>query len=452
MDLESTNNSMGNQKGQITENQVFVGLDIGTTKIVCLVGKKNEHGKLEVLGYGKSKSLGVKRGVVANIVQTIESIESALMEAKEKTNLEIMNVAVGIAGQHIRSMQHIDYIIREDSEKYINEEDIEKLVNNVKKLKLEPGEEIIHVLAQEYKIDNESNILRPEGMCGSKLEANFHVVAGQISAMNNITRCVEDAGLNVADIHLEPLASLESTVTEEERDAGVVLVDIGGGTTDIAIFKDKIIRHTAVIPFGGNIITNDIKEGCSIIEKQAEQLKLKFGSALPSENNENEIVSIPGLKGHDPKEISVKNLSKIIRARLEEILNDVNKEIKLYQDSNPQRNKLIAGIVLTGGGANLKHIKQLCEYLTGMPTRIGLANEYLDHTSPDELSSPIYATSVGLVLRYMNNKRMINSGPEDGESDPKDFFGKWAEKFLTGASKIGSLFANENINEKNNDN
>ena len=200
------------------------------------------------------------------------------------------------------------------------------------------------------------------------------------------------------------------------------------------------------------VITNDIKEGCSIIEKQAEQLKLKFGSALPSENNENEIVSIPGLKGHEPKEISVKNLSKIIRARLEEILNDVNKEIKLYQDSNPQRNKLIAGIVLTGGGANLKHIKQLCDYVTGMPTRIGLANEYLDHTSPDELSSPIYATSVGLVLRYMNNKKMINSTGGDEDNESKDFFGKWSQKFLTGASKIGSLFANEDINEKNNDN
>lgn len=448
MNLESKSDNKVSLNTQISNTKVFVGLDIGTTKIVCLVGRKNEHGKLEVLGYGKSKSLGVKRGVVANIVQTIDSIESALKEAKEKTNVEITNVAVGIAGQHIRSMQHIDYIIREDSEKYINEEDTDRLVSNVKKLKLEPGEEIIHVLAQEYKIDNESNILRPEGMCGSKLEANFHVVAGQISAMNNITRCVEDAGLSIADIHLEPLASLESTVTEEERDAGVVLVDIGGGTTDIAIFKDKIIRHTAVIPFGGNIITNDIKEGCSIIEKQAEQLKLKFGSALPSENNENEIVSIPGLKGHDPKEISVKNLSKIIRARLEEILNDVNKEIKLYQDSNHHRNKLIAGIVLTGGGANLKHIKQLCEYLTGMPTRIGLANEYLDHTSPDELSSPIYATSVGLVLRYMNNKKMVKTQQEDGENDSNDFFGKWSEKFLTGAGKIGSLFANEKVNKK----
>jgi len=445
---------MEDLNNEIKTDQIYVGLDIGTTKIVCLVGRKNEFGKLEILGYGRSKSLGVKRGVVANIVQTIESIQTALNEAKEKTNIKIQDVAVGIAGQHIRSMQHIDYIIREDSEKYIDDNDTRKLVDNVKKLRLEPGEEIIHVLAQEYKIDNEANILKPEGMCGSKLEANFHVVAGQISAMNNITRCVKDAGLNVADIHLEPLASLESTVTEEERDAGVVLVDIGGGTTDIAIFKDKIIRHTAVVPFGGNIITNDIKEGCSIIEKQAEQLKLKFGSALPSENNENEIVSIPGLRGHEPKEISIKNLSKIIKARLEEILNDVNKEIRLYQDSNHQRNKLIAGIVLTGGGANLKHIKQLCEYVTGLPTRIGYANEYLDHSSPDELSSPIYATSVGLVMRYMNNKIKITnykSNEPDDLSQDKDFFGTWAEKFLSGAEKLGSMFANENT-KKNNDN
>ena len=251
-----------------------VGLDIGTTKIVVIVGQRNEFNKVKVLGLGKSQSLGVHRGVVNNITQTIQSIKIAVDEAKSKSNKEILEVAVGIAGQHIRSLQHSDYITRENPDEVINHSDIDKLIDQVYKLVMLPGEEIIHVLPQDFKVDGQSEIKEPIGMYGSRLEANFHIVVGQVSSIRNIGKCIKSAGLEMGDITLEPLASSDAVLSEEEKEAGVALIDIGGGTTDVAIFKDGIIKHTAVIPFGGNVITDDIKEGCSIIGNQAEQLKI----------------------------------------------------------------------------------------------------------------------------------------------------------------------------------
>lgn len=327
------------------ETNYSVGLDIGTTKIVAIIGKENEYGKIEILGIGKSKSLGVHRGVVNNITQTIESIQQAVQQAETDSGLKIDTVSVGIAGQHIRSLQHSDYITRANSEEVIGYEDVDNLCNQVYKLVMLPGEEIIHVLPQEFKVDGQAEIKEPIGMYGGRLEANFHVVVGQVSSIKNIVRCIKSAGLNLGEISLEPLASANAVLSQEEKEAGVALIDIGGGTTDLAIFKDGIIRHTAVIPFGGNVITEDIKEGCSIIEKQAELLKIKFGSAWPGENKDNEIVSIPGLRGRDPKEITLKNLSKIIHARVVEIIEQVYVEIKNYGHEE-QKKKLIGGIVL----------------------------------------------------------------------------------------------------------
>ena len=309
---------------------------------------------------------------------------------------------MGIAGQHIRSIQHSDYISRDNSESVIDNKDIEQLINQVHKLAMLPGEEIIHVLPQEFKIDGQSEIKEPIGMYGGRLESSFHVVVGQAASIRNVGRCIQSAGIELSGLTLEPLASADAVLSQEEKEAGVALIDIGGGTTDLAIFKDGIIRHTAVIPFGGNVITDDIKEGCSIIEKQAELLKVKFGSAWPGENKENEIVSIPGLRGREPKEISLKNLSKIINARVVEIIELVFEEIKAYGHEEPKK-KLIAGIVLTGGGAQLKHIKQLVEYITGMDTRIGYPNEHLAGNSEEEISSPLYATAVGLVMNSLYN-------------------------------------------------
>jgi cell division protein FtsA len=285
----------------------------------------------------------------------------------------------------------------------IDDADIEYLVNQVHKWEMMPGKEIIYVLPQEFKVDSQADIKEPRGMYGGRLEANFHVVVGQVSSIRNIGRCVKSAGLDLNQITLEPLASASAVLSQEEKEAGVALIDIGGGTTDLAIFKDGIIRHTAVIPFGGNVITDDIKEGCSIIEKQAELLKIKFGSAWPGENKETEIVSIPGLRGREAKEITLKNLSKIIHARVQEIIEYVYTEIKDYGHET-QKGKLIAGIVLTGGGAQLKHLRQLVEYITGMDVRIGYPNEHLAGDSEDALSSPAYATAVGLLIEGLKHE------------------------------------------------
>ena len=401
------------------KNELFIGLDIGTTKIVAMIGIVNEYDKLKIIGIGKSKSLGVHRGVVNNISQTIQSIQGAINEAENNSNEKVDKVIVGIAGQHIRSLQHSDYITRENSDQVIDDTDLEKLINQVYKLVMMPGEEIIHVLPQDFKIDGQSEIKEPIGMFGGRLEANFHVVVGQVSSIKNIARCVKSSGIDFDGITLEPIASADAVLSTEEKEAGVALVDIGGGTTDLAIFKDGIIRHTSVIPFGGNIITDDIKEGCSIIEKQAELLKIKFGSAWPGENKENEIVSIPGLRGRDPKEISLKNLSKIIHARVVEIIEQVYMEIKNYGHEE-QKKKLIAGIVLTGGGSQLKHLKQLVEYVTGMDTRVGLPNEHLAGNNSIEISNPTFATAVGLVMNSMKNRKNLNMNQKTLTDSNKD--------------------------------
>ncbi|NND94998.1 MAG: cell division protein FtsA [Flavobacteriales bacterium] len=373
----------------------MVGLDIGTTKIACMVGRKNEHGKLEILGLGRAESIGVKRGVVSNIEQTVQSIRQAVEEAERHAGVTISHVNVGIAGQHIRSLQHRGMITRGDFENEIAIDDLDLLEKDMYKLMMQPGEEIITVIPQEYIVDNEQGIKDPIGMSGVRLEGNFHIITGQLTAIKNIHRCVHKADLNVTGLTLEPLASASAVLSEEEKEAGVVLVDIGGGTTDIAIFQDGIIRHTAVIPFGGNVITDDIKTGCTIMRKQAEALKVKFGSALPQESQNNDIICIPGFRNRQPKEISMRNLAHIIHARMEEIIDHIYYEIA---NSGFER-QLIAGIVVTGGGSQLKHLQQLFEYVTGMDTRVGYPNEHLANTNDNTVTSPMYATGVGLVIK-----------------------------------------------------
>ena len=427
-------------------NKFSVGLDIGTTKIVAMVGEKNQFNKIKVLGVGKSQSLGVHRGVVNNITQTIQSIKIAIDEAQTKSGIEIKDVAVGIAGQHIRSLQHSDYITRENPDEVINNDDIDKLIDQVYKLVMLPGEEIIHVLPQDFKVDGQSEIKEPIGMYGSRLEANFHIVVGQVSSIRNIGKCIKSSGLEMGDITLEPLASSDAVLSFEEKDAGVALIDIGGGTTDVAIFKDGIIKHTAVIPFGGNVITEDIKEGCSIIGNQAEQLKIKFGSAWPGENKDSDIVSIPGIRGRDPKEISLKTLSKIINARVVEIIEQAYLEIKNYGHEDSKK-KLIAGIVLTGGGSQLRHLKQLVEYITGMDTRIGYPGEHLSGDSNE--FNPIYSTAVGLLMKAIENnsenltKDISNSTGNDlVNQERKTILAKWGEGFKKFIDNVDNTYDN----------
>ena len=433
-------------------SDIIVGLDIGTTKIAAIVGRKNEHGKIEILGHGRTESIGVKRGVVSNIENTVNSIKAAIEEAAQKAGVNIKYVNVGIAGQHIKSLQHRGGIIRENYDDEISREDVETLLNNMYNLNMSPGEEIIDVIAQEFIVDDEQGVKEPVGMLGNSLEANFHIIIGQTTAAKNIYKCVTKAGLEVVDLILEPIASAEAVLSEEEKEAGVVLVDIGGGTTDIAIFQDGIIRHTAVIPFGGDVITEDVKEGCTIIRKHAEELKVKFGSSLASENRDDEIVAIPGLRGRPPKEISLKNLASIIQARMEEIVEHVYYEIK----NSGYEKKLIAGIVLTGGGALLKHLPQLTEFITGMDTRIGYPNEHLANDVSEELASPMYATGIGLVIegadrylkevnRIMAEETVETAGPEQAADEDEYEDDEVPSKPSSFLRKIQDFFEKDNI-------
>jgi cell division protein FtsA len=421
---------------------IIVGLDIGTTKIACFVGTKNEHGKIEILSMGKSESLGVSRGMVSNINSTVESIKKAVEEAKSRLDGELIirNVIVGIAGQHIKSLQHRGIHMRSSTETEVSQKDIDALIDDMYRLAMQPGEEIIHVLPQEYIVDNEQGIKDPIGMSGVRLEANFHIITGHITAAMNINKCVQRAGLEVKQLVLEPLASADAVLSTEEKDAGVVLVDIGGGTTDIAIFHEGIIRHTAVIPFGGNVITEDIKEGCTIMKNQAEKLKVKFGSALAIESQETEVVCIPGIKGLKPREISVRNLASIIQARMEEIIEHVYHEIR----NSGYENKLTCGIVITGGGSQLKHITQLFEYITGMDSRIGVPNEHLASTNTIEnITSPMYSTGIGLVIKgFETNKKkeLIN---EEGKVKNHSDENKKGSFFATILKKGRELLTDE---------
>lgn len=377
------------------QQPVVAAIDIGTTKIVCLVGRKNESGHIEILALSKAPSTGVKRGVVLNIEETVNALKKTVEDVQSQSSVIFDEVYVGIAGQHIRSIRSSGYINRDSDEEEIKKEDIFKLVEDMSKIPIEVGEEIIHVLPQNFIVDNESGVKNPVGMSGRRIEANFHIVIGKVASAKNIDKCVNRIGLRIKELILEPLASSEAVLTDDEKEAGVALVDIGGGTTDIAVYYDNVIRHTAVIPFGGNVITKDIKEGCAILSRQAELLKIKYGSALGDFAPEDKVVTIPGISGREPKEISFKSLAYIIQSRMEEIIDAVMYEV----ENSGAADKLAAGLVLTGGGARLRHLPQLFKFKTGLDVRIGYPNEHLGGEVREEINQPMYATGVGLVLK-----------------------------------------------------
>ena len=377
------------------KEQYVAAIDIGTTKIVAIVGKKNENGKIEILGLSKALSPGVDRGVVQNIEKTVDSIKKTVEDVQKISGISFSEVFVGIAGQHIKSMKNRGYITRENFEAEIKEEEVFKLIEDAYKIHINVGEDIIHVLPQSFIVDDETGIKNPIGMCGKRLEANFHIVIGDIASAKNIERCIRRVNIKVKDMILEPLASADATLTDDEKEAGVALVDIGGGTTDLAVYYDNIIRHTAVIPFGGNLITEDIKKGCETLWRYAELLKINYGSAFGDIAPEDKVVSVPGISGRPSKEISFKSLAYIIQSRMEELIDAVNFEIK----NSGYANKLAAGIVVTGGGAMLKHLPQLMKFKTAMDVKIGIPNEHLAGTSKTEINQSMYATAVGLIMR-----------------------------------------------------
>jgi cell division protein FtsA len=379
------------------EAPIIVGLDIGTTKIAVIAGRKNEYGKLEILGFGRANSNGVQHGQVLNIDQTIKAIQQALQNCCESNpELEINEVYVGIAGHHIKSLQTRGDIVRQDAEYEIHRAEIEQLIENQRKTFIPAGDEIIEVIPQDFHVDNIQNIKDPVGYNGVKVGANFHIITGDRNAIKNIRRAVDRSSLKTKDLVLQPLASASAVMSDVDMEAGVAILDIGGGTSDLAVFYEGILKHTAVIPFGGENITNDIRMGLGVLKSQAEAMKVQFGSALADEAKANAYITIPGLKGMPAKEISVKNLAQIIQARMGEILDFVSYHLKQVGLDNRALN---GGIILTGGGSQLKHLIQLTEYTTGLNARIGLPNEHLAPNHIDELKKPMYATCLGLILK-----------------------------------------------------
>jgi len=382
------------------EQPIIVGLDIGTTKVVAIAGRKDKFGKLEILGFGKADSLGVTHGMVINIEQCIKSIQAAMDAClTSNPNLKVKEVYVGIAGQHIKSMQTRGDRVRTNMDSEISKEDIDLLIRDQRSTYIPAGDQIIDIIPQDYTVDSMTKVINPIGMCGVKIGANFHLITGDKNAVKNIKRCVDKSSLITRDIVLQPLASAAAVMHNEDLEVGVAIVDIGGGTTDMAVFHDGILRHTAVIPFAGVNITNDIKTGLGVLRLQAEQMKVQFGSAWASEASANAYITIPGLRGLPSKEISVKNLSHIIQARMQEILDHVVFQLKLVDLDK----KLGGGIILTGGGAMLKHVKQITELATGLNTRIGLPDQHLNGDASNayakELMNPMYSTCIGLILR-----------------------------------------------------
>ena len=395
------------------EAPIIVGLDIGTTKIAAIAGRKNEHGKLEILGFGRANSSGVQHGQVLNIDQTIKAIQQALQNCYESNpDLEVNEVYVGIAGHHIKSLQTRGDMVRQDPENEIQRWEVDQLIENQRKTFIPAGDQIIDVIPQDFHVDNIQNIKDPCGYNGVKVGANFHIITGDRNAIRNINRAVDRSGLKTKDLVLQPLASASAVMSDIDMEAGVAILDIGGGTSDLAVFYEGILKHTAVIPFGGENITNDIRMGLGVLKSQAEAMKVQFGSALADEAKVNAYITIPGLKGMPAKEISVKNLSQIIQARMSEILDFVSYHLKqVGLDSRA----LNGGVILTGGGAQLKHLIQLTEYTTGLNARIGYPNEHLAPNHIEELKKPMYSTCLGLILK--------------GYSDYEHKYKEFSEKF-----------------------
>lgn len=417
--IETNKNEYAMKKNNTTKKDAYVfAIDIGTTKIVAIVGKKTEKGKIKIIGISKTQSNGVRRGSVLNIEEAVSSIQMAVESAQLKTEIIFSDVYVGIAGQTVRSMRNRAYVNKDNNHTEIYREDVEKLIEDMNRTPIDVGEEILHVIPQSFIVDNETGVKNPIGMYGQRLEGNFHIVVAKTLTTKNIEKCINRVGLQVKDLILEQLASAHAVLTDDEKEAGVAIVDIGGGTTDIAVYYDNVIRHTAVITLGGNAITHDIKEGCKIVLSGAEKLKVQYGSAIGDMASEDKAVTVPGISGREAKEISLRQLAYIIQARMEEIIDSVAYEI----DASGYYDKLGAGIVLTGGGSMLKNLTQLVKYKTGLDVKVGHPGENLSVDLHDDIRNPIYSTSVGLILKGFEEdywEKNIKKKSEESMKKPK---------------------------------
>lgn len=379
----------------VKSNKIAVGLDIGTTKIALCVGQRNKDGHIELLGSGEYVSLGVQRGQVINIIKTVEAINHAMKQAVTSSGVLIDTVVVGIAGQHINSFHMEGEIKRRDADSEVTKEDVKQLIEDMFKVTVKPGVQIIDAIPQEFFVDDYRELRDPIGVLGTQLGSVFNVITGNSQHIKNIARCVQKCNLKMEGLVLEPIASSEVVLDIKEKESGVALVDIGGGTSDIAVFYNGILRHSAVIPIGADVITDDIKTVFrGIIKENAEAIKIKYGSCIPDKSKPDHIISVPGIKGRPPINIQQVQLAEVISARVNEIIDRIMVEI----NHSDYVKKLGCGIVLTGGGSLLHNIKEFTEYKTGMSVRIGNPEEKIVHKQDSKINNPMYSTALGLMV------------------------------------------------------
>ncbi|HVK37091.1 MAG TPA: cell division protein FtsA [Candidatus Kapabacteria bacterium] len=398
--------------------QIVVGLDIGTSKVCAIVAERHQESpeEIHVLGIGHAPSDGLNRGVVVNIEKTVRSIERAVEQAQQQSGVQVRSVSVGIAGDHVQSFPSRGVVTISNPERVVRQQDVDRLIEDSQRVLMPSDRRILHVIPQEYIIDGQDGIFDPVGMSGIRMEANVHIITGLVTAAQNIYRCVERAGLVVEDIVLEPLASANAVLDEEEKEIGVALIDIGGGTTDIAVYEDKTIRHTSVVGIAGRMVTDDIRRGLGVIGEQAERIKREYGYALASMILNDEVFMIPGIGGRKPMEISKLMLAQIIQPRMEEILEFALMELK----KSGYLRQLSAGVVLTGGGALLRGSVELAQEVLGMPVKLGIPSGFGGSGLAPEVESPIYATAVGLVMHGLGRDDTIALSIEDDASVPGD--------------------------------
>lgn len=378
------------RKQQTPHSNIVIGLDIGTSKIAAIIGKVKENGDIEVVGMGTHPSKGLKKGVVVNIDSTVESIQRAIDEAERMSGVKAESVAVGIAGSHIGSFNSNGMVAISNQE--VQDEDVQRVIDAAQTIAIPGDQEVLHILPQEFMIDSQGGIREPVGMSGVRLEAKVHMVTGSVSAAQNITKCVERCSLKVDNLILEQLASSEAVLSEDEKELGVCLVDIGGGTTDIAIFQNGAIRHTAVIPVAGDQVTNDIAVALRTPTKAAEDIKKQYACALPQLIAKDEEIEVPSVGDRPARCLSRHTLVEVIEPRYEELFQLIQAELRRADFEN----KIAAGIVLTGGSSLVEGAVELAEEVFHMPVRLGLPNDVSG--LKEEVNSPSYATTVGLLM------------------------------------------------------
>ncbi len=390
------------------DKNLIVGLDIGTSKIVAIVAELQPEGGLKVIGLGQSTARGMRKGVVINIDSTVQAIQRALEEAELMADCKISNVYTGIAGSHIKSLNSHGMVKIKDAE--VTQTDVDRVIETARAIALPSDQQILHILTQEFIIDGQEDVREPHGMSGMKLEVKVHIVTGAVAAAQNIVKCIKRCGLEVSDLILQPLASSMAVLTEDEKELGVCLVDIGGGTTDIAVFKQGAIRHTAVVPIAGDQITNDVAVAFRTPTQSAEEIKIKHGCALRQLAEPREVVEVPGVDGREPRQLSVQTLAEVIEPRVVELYEFVLGELR----RSGMEEMIASGIVITGGSSMMRGMVELGEEIFHMPVRLGMPR-YVGGLS-EVVGNPRYATGVGLVLmgkqqveRHMQGQMESNS-------------------------------------------